>query len=57
MLLFSLDGSKFHSKLVERQAKLRKILKNDPEGLGPDYDSDEDYSEHKFEPGEKIDYK
>ncbi len=41
----------------DRIAKLRMLLKNDLEGLGPDYDSDEDYSEHKFEPAEKIDYK
>lgn len=43
--------------MQDRQAKLKKILKNDPEDLGPEYDSDEDYSDHKFELTEKLDYK
>lgn len=52
-----IDSSKFVAKREERQAKLKKVSKKDADGLVPDYDSDEDYSQHKFEINEKLDYK
>lgn len=44
------------SKTQERLSKLKKIFKNEPEELAPEYDSDEDYSDHQFQIGEKLDY-
>jgi len=50
------NSNKFLSKCQDRITKLKKINKNESEGLEPDYDSDEDFSDHKFELGEKIDF-
>mmetsp|Transcript_5752 Transcript_5752/g.6182 ORF Transcript_5752/g.6182 Transcript_5752/m.6182 type:complete len:226 (+) Transcript_5752:2-679(+) len=52
----SQNSNKFSSKLQDRQTRFKKIMKNDATELGPEYDSDEDYSDHKFELTEKIDY-
>jgi len=37
-------------------AKLKKLNKNESEELAPEYDSDEDYSDHQYQIGEKIDF-
>lgn len=43
--------------MQDRMFKLKKVAKSDPEELGPEYDSDEDFADHDFEINEKIDYK
>lgn len=48
--------SKFISKSQERLAKLKKVNKNESEELAPEYDSDEDYSDHQYQISEKIDF-
>ena len=50
------ETPKFISKSQERITKLKKVSKNEIEGLELDYDSDEDYTGHKFEINEKYDY-
>jgi len=53
---FLQNQSKFISKSQERLAKLKKVHKNDSEELAPEYDSDEDFSDHQYSIQEKIDY-
>ena len=35
---------------------MKKVHKNDSEELAPEYDSDEDFSDHQYQIHEKIDY-
>jgi hypothetical protein len=51
-----LDQNKFISKCQERLAKLKRIHKNESDELAPEYDSDEDFSDHVYQSNEKIDY-
>jgi hypothetical protein len=44
------------SKAQDRLAKLKRVQKNESEELQSDYDSDEDFSEHAYQLGEKIDF-
>ena len=46
----------FYSKTQERLSKIRKIARKDQSDLGNKYDSDDDFTEHKFKIGERIDF-
>lgn len=51
-----IDHTKFISKCQERIAKLKRISKNESDELAPDYDSDEDFSDHQYQIQERIDF-
>lgn len=51
------NQSKFISKCQDRIAKLKRIQKNESDELAPEYDSDEDFSDHHYQLNERVDFK
>ena len=45
-----------YSRAQERLSKKKKIAKKDQSDLGYKYDSDDDFTDHKYKIGEKIDF-
>lgn len=55
-IISSIDSYPFEMKSKERLKKLEKLYRKDAEELGPEYDSDDDFTDHNFVVGEKVDY-